>query len=94
MPEATTRGEFAYGSDCVDGTECPARAAGFETNSPVVGFYDSLINEGDNVGQGTVTEERARAAWLDAIKAVKQEYGEDHAEAQAARQIAEELDWL
>lgn len=66
--------EFAYGSNTVDGCDCPALSAGHdpETNLFAVEDYDSAIRAQGVADTGTVAEETAKQTWLTLIDELKQ----------------------
>jgi hypothetical protein len=95
--------QFAYGESEVEinedeTCECPSTAAGFETEEKflnrVAGLYDEkLFDEDEYHGcSGVVSEEEAKAAWLEVLTHFKSQDQDQYAE--KAEKVACELGWI
>ena len=89
--------EFAVGENSFHGCQCPASAAGcepgYDKSTEVAGAYDSLAIENYDTHLGTISEEKAKSLWLQAIKDVREQCGEGP-EWEAGRTVAEAHGWL
>lgn len=107
----TEKQQFAYGANTFDGCPCPATAAGYhpEENrvTAMAERYDTVLQQSPS-DNGTVNEQLAKEAWLEALDYWKQthhertqsEYCAEHAIEQSeyaieiGETIAKELGWL
>jgi hypothetical protein len=95
-----TERKFGYGDDEVDGVQCPACTAGYDTTHPTVnavaGDFDDQLRDDDEWdgmenGCGVVSEQQARRTWLGLID----NYGSDDEKRKVvAKKIARKLEWL
>jgi len=101
--------QFAYGRNTHDGVDCPARAAGYDTehgqHMPQLGYVTSKFD--DKIGYtpsatGVVDGEKAKQAWVEMIDYYRltryQARSGKHTEkwdemVKLAIEIAEELEW-
>lgn len=102
----TTQAErrFAYGENEREGAFCPAQAVGLEPGAghalEVVTIYDEVCRERFEADEGTVSEKKARDAWIEAIQREQDALDEVDPEREIyyedleqAKTIAEELGW-
>jgi len=98
---------YAFGDDSIDGSACPAVAAGRDIPNDdaaltVAEQYDSVVRERYGIDEGTLPSSVAKSCWDGAIEAVllDAEYYEgrdnEHADylydaADVGREIADEL---
>ena len=96
---ATTDSErtFAFGGNSYEGCYCPAIMAGFNPDSDdtlwVAEMYDEILAAELSLANGTVDEETAKEAWLDAIDRLERADTTDEEALEAARKVAERLGW-
>ena len=92
---------MAFGKNEVDGCSCPAVAAGEVLRDSsvrrIAWRYDDLLDrevkDDSSMGWfGTVSEEKAKKYWLQAIEDIE-EFGDKEA-AEAGQKIARELGWV
>ena len=83
---------FAFGGNCVDSCECPARSAGYNMEGwveDVAAQYDIVASSRRETITGTMSEKSAKKCWLDAIDNL----GNNRARIKG-KEIAKELGWL
>lgn len=94
--------DFAFGHNTVGSCDCPAVKVGKDpiTNDRVLvvsEMYDDELRKETDSATGTISESRAKEAWLNVIEWYDEQEGllpKHREEREEARKIAAELGWL
>jgi hypothetical protein len=99
-------GEFAFGSNHVDGCSCPAQAAGFDVSDDIVIMvaeeYDDKIRAREKCSEGIVGSYTAKTVWDNVIDDLEQRLDDVESpdeieiireQLDVARKVADTLSW-